>query len=167
MSAKVYWLKFGSGDPRLKTGLTPTFLLFFDQTGAVQSKPSITEVVAGSGAYGFSFASSATQSIFFLASAATTFATVADGFISGVLDPVLAVDQNTSSIGALTDSFGTTSQDPTSLVGYVKRLQELLEGDQSFAAATGIWAMYSRGSSTLLRDKTVVNSGSSVTKTGL
>lgn len=174
MAAKVYWLKFGAGDPRTYTGLTPTFLQFYDSTGQTYAPPSISEIkyggVTASGVYGFSYliGISTQNSIYFLVSSVTTFSTAADGFISGVLDPVLATDQQIGSTAV--SSIGSTSVDPSNIYGYLKRIQELLEGDSVFTAATGNWLMYNRtslGSTTLLRSKTVVNQGSQVTKTGL
>jgi hypothetical protein len=238
MSSKVYWLKFGSGDPRPNTGLTPTFLQFYDSTGQTYASPSITEVkfggVTASGIYGFSYliGQSTLNSIYFLAFSVTTVSsgTASDQYITGVLDPVLAVDQsilgvslnlsnqgttllslssalgstNTAYglsfaaisstllgignsvasfvsfgstfsafsslvIGSTASSFGTTSVDPSSVFGYLKRIQELLEGDQTFFAAGGTFMMFNRGalgSTTLLRTKTLLNSGAQVTKTG-
>lgn len=174
MAAKTYVLSFGTGDSRNYSGLLPTFLLFFDNTGTNQAKPTITELVAGSGAYGFSYTISATQSIYFLANTATTLPTANDNYIRGVIDPVLAVDQSTNSlaaaIGATTDSIGSTSVDPGTMYGFLKRLTEFNEGDSIFTASTGVWQIYNRtglGTTTLLRTKTLVNNSTSVTKTGL
>lgn len=202
MSSKVYWLKFGSGDPRPNTGLTPTFLQFYDSTGQTYAAPSISEVkyggVTASGVYGFSYliGASTLNSIYFLAYSVTAVSSgvTSDKYITGVLDPVLAVDQsilgvslNLSNqgstlvgignslafsslvIGSTASSFGTTSVDPSSVFGYLKRLQELLEGDQVFYATGGTFLMYNRGAlgaTTLLRTKTILNSGAQVTKSG-
>lgn len=229
MSAKVFWLKFGSGDSRTNTGLTPTFLQFFDSTGQTYAPPSITEIkyggVTNSGAYGFSYliGISTQNSIYFLAFAATTLTTASDSYVSGVLDPVLAIDQqvsqlgstmqaigstlnaqvlgvssninilgssqlaigntilaigntlpsimafNSSFIGSTASSFGNNSTDPSTVFGYLKRLQEIMEGDQVFFAAGGTLLIYNRtalGTTTLLRTKDVLNSGASVTKNG-
>jgi len=190
MSAKVYWLKFGSGDPRANTGLTPTFLQFYDSTGQTYAPPSISEVKYGgataSGVYGFSYliGQSTLNSLYFLAYSVTAVSSGAtnDQYITGVLDPVIAVDQqinaagttqiafNASFIGSTASSFGTSGVDPSTVFGYLKRIQELLEGDQVFAASGGQWQIYNRaslGTTTLLRTKNVLNSGSSVTKTGI
>lgn len=202
MSAKVYFLKFGSGDPRPNTGLAPTFLQFFDSTGATFASPSITEIKYGgataSGVYGFSYliGISTINPIYFLAYAATTLAFANDAYVTGVLDPVLAVDQalgistqnlgstvlaigntilslgsfNASFIGSTASSYGDTAVDPSTVFGYLKRLQEILEGNQIFTPQTGQWLIYNRtslGTTTLLRTKTVINQSSQVTKTGL
>jgi hypothetical protein len=214
MAAKVYWLKFGTGDARNYSGLAPTFLQFFDNTGQTLAPPGISEIKYGgataSGAYGFSYTISATQSIYFLAFSATTLTNANDNYVTGVLDPVLAVDQavigvstnlrqlgatilamaatlsalsasfaafglsyttfSSTLVGDLNSSFGSTSTDPSTLFGYLKRMQEFLEGDQVFTASSGTWMIYNRaslGTTTLLRTKTVTNPGSQVTKTGV
>lgn len=204
MATKVYWLKFGSGDPRTYTGLAPTFLQFFDSTGQTLAPPSIAEIKFGgataSGAYGFSYNIGITSvnSIYFLAYSATTSTVGSDAYVTGVLDPILALDGITTTLNALSSSqlaigntilalstslaisnafigttastFGTSSVDPSTVFGYLKRIQELLEGDNVFTASSGVWQMFNRasnGTTTLLRTKTVSNPGSSVTKTGI
>lgn len=69
-------------------------------------------------------------------------------------------------IGSTTSSYGTESSDPVDLFGYMKRILENLEGDETFTKASGALSIYSRGSSTLLAAKTVANNASLVTKTG-
>jgi len=68
-------------------------------------------------------------------------------------------------IGSTASSFGTSSADPVDLFGYMKRILENLEGNQTFTKPSGSLAIYSRGSSTLLTTKTIANSVSLVTKT--
>lgn len=214
MATKTYWLKFGSGDPRPNSGLAPTFLQFFDNTGQTIAPPTISEIkyggVTASGAYGFSYTISATQSIYFLAYSATTLSNANDNYVTGVIDPILAIDQaalglstnlsalgssqlamgstvsgiastllavgntvtgfNTNFIGSTASSIGTTSVDPTTVFGLLKRIQEFLEGDNVFTTSTGQWLIYNRcslGTTTLLRTKTLTNNASSVTKTGI
>jgi hypothetical protein len=221
MASKIYWLKFGSGDPRPNTGLTPTFLQFYDSTGQTYAPPSITEIKYGgataSGVYGFSYliGNSTLNSIYFLAYSITAVSSgiTSDKYITGVLDPVLAVDQsvigvstnlsalsstftsfgtsfaaisatilaigntlpsimafNSSFIGSTASSFGTSGTDPSTVFGYLKRIQELMEGDQVFFAAGGTLMLYNRtalGTTTLLRTKDVLNTGASVTKSGI
>lgn len=70
-----------------------------------------------------------------------------------------------SIIGTLTDSFGTNSIDPTSVIGYLKRLQEFNEGNATFNKITGCWTIDSRGSSTTLATKTLTNTATTATKT--
>lgn len=68
-------------------------------------------------------------------------------------------------IGDTTSSFGTDAADPTTVFGFLKRIQELHEGNSDYAKGTGIWRMYSRGSSQLLRSKTLADGATNVTKT--
>lgn len=157
--AKSYYLKFGSGDPANYTGLTPTFSIFSAGGMTSISAPGITEAPAGSGLYRFDYG--ATASVLFKADGGAGLSS-GDRYIIGTLDPIQAVDEK---IGTTSDSFGTTSADPTTLLGYAKRLQELQEGNASFNKSTGVWDIYSRGSSTLLREKTLTNSITSATKT--
>jgi hypothetical protein len=148
---KTYWLRFGSGNPADNTGLAPTLIYFFTQNGATLAAPGITEMMAGSGLYRFQYAP--TLSIVFVADGGNTL-TGASRYVTGVLDPIQAVDEK---VGTTGDSFGSTSADPSSVLGYLKRVQELFEGDAVFTKATGVWSIYSRGSSTLLRTKTLTN----------
>lgn len=66
-------------------------------------------------------------------------------------------------IGSTTSSFGSTSVDPGSVFGFLRRLQELQEGDANFNKSTGVWQIETRGG-TLLREKTLANSATAVTK---
>ena len=66
-------------------------------------------------------------------------------------------------IGATTSTFGDSSTDPGTIYGYLKRIQEFLEGNATFTKATGGWNVQSRGGS-LLASKTLANSSSQVTK---
>jgi len=68
-------------------------------------------------------------------------------------------------IGTTISSFGTSSVDPSDLFGYLKRIQENLEGNSNFAKTTGVFTILSRGSSYTLASKTITNSVSLVTKT--
>jgi hypothetical protein len=199
---KVYFIQFGTGDARNFSGLSPTFLIFADSSGATFSPPTIKEINSSWGNYGFSFTFSSTLPIYFQADGATSGLSSSNRYVSGVLDPVQAVDQSINgigntlglvagyqftlaisatnlqlgisslllSMGNTSSSFGSTSVDPGSVFGYLKRLQELQEGDQSFQAAGGTLSIYNRtafaGSTTLLRTKTLLNLGQTVTKTG-
>lgn len=69
-----------------------------------------------------------------------------------------------SVLGTTASSFGSTSVDPGTVMGYLKRLQELQEGDASFNKTTGVWSIQTRGG-TLLQEKTVTNGANTVTKT--
>jgi hypothetical protein len=159
--AKTFFVQFGSGNPQSYAGLSPTFITFISEGGTNITGPTISEVGVSTGLYKFSYAPSATFAVVFNADGGAAL-TDTDRYITGVLDPVSIVDQK---IGASVDSFGSTSADPSSLYGLVNRLQELLEGDAGFNKSTGVWTMYNRGSSTILRSKTLTNSVSEVTKT--
>lgn len=156
--AKTFYLKFGTGDPRPYTGLTPTFI-YFDQGASGVTSPAIAEVLAGSGIYNFSY--EPTISTWFLADGGGALA-AGDRYISGALDPVQAVDER---IGTTSDSFGSTSVDPSTLYGYAKRELEFREGARNFNKATAVLDVYSRGSSTLLSEKTLTNTISAATRT--
>lgn len=179
--AKTYFLKFGTGDPRGNTGLNPTFLLFFDQTGATLSPPSITEGLTLSGFYRFSYTPSLVIS--FLIDGATTSLGTVNRYISGSLDPAQLIDQYSNSLttisttliasssllmtalGSTGDSFGSTAIDAITLFGKLNRLQEDLEGNMVFTKATGVFQFFNRGSSTMLIQKQIVDSTSQTTKT--
>lgn len=156
--AKTYWLKFGSGDPASFSGLTPTFTIFSFQGSSALAAPGITETPAGSGLYQFLYEPPA--SIIFKADAGSSVSS-SSRYIVGALDPVQAVDER---VGTTSDSFGSTAVDPSTVLGYVKRLQEDFEGAAVFTKATGTWQVYSRGSSTLLHTKTLTNTTTLATK---
>lgn len=81
---------------------------------------------------------------------------------------VLAIGSSTGSVSALigtpADSFGSTSVDPTTVFGYLKRNLEFEEGQQIFEKQTGVWSIYSRGASTLLREQTLSNTATETTR---
>lgn len=153
---KNYWITPGDSsiNPPVYTGLSPTMIIFIDQTGATNPGIGISEIIAGSGVYTFAYGP--TQSMFF---------TVDWGiglpsnyrYTKGSLDPIQAVDQHVGGILNNNDSIGTTAIDPSTVIGWLKRLQELQEGNAQYIKSTGIWNIYSRGSSTLLRVKTLSN----------
>ncbi len=70
-----------------------------------------------------------------------------------------------SYIGSTASSFGSTSVDPTTLFGFLKRAQDLSEGNNTYVKSTGVLSMLSRGSSTLLATKTISDTSSQTTKT--
>ena len=156
---KTYYLNFSSGNPADATGLTPTLTTFSLDGLTSIAAPGITETPSGSGLYRFYYAPTLTPVVF-----------VADGgssldsavrYRAGTLDPIQSVNESVSNFS---DSFGSTSIDPTTVLGYLKRLQEFLEGNQDFIKSTGSWNIYSRGSSTLLREKTLTNNTSEATR---
>lgn len=202
--AKTYYLRFGGGDPRAYTGLSPTLISFVRSDGQTIAPPSITEFFAGSGIYSFTYGT--TQSIAFLADAATTLPGTQGRYVVGCIDPSDRIDevgttlvaigtsnialgttnvaigttltaiattilsQSTSltvtvaGIGSTASSFGTSNTDPVDLFGYVKRIMENLEGNETFLKASGNLTQYSRGSSVTLWSKTIANSVSMVIK---
>ena len=169
--AKSFFFKFGTGDPRTYTGLSPTFILFFDQNGTTLAPPAISEGLTLSGYYKFSY--TPTLAIAFLIDGISL--DPVGRYISGNLDPIQLVDQNMPSaagisqligaIGSTADSYGSTSADPTSLFGSVKRLQEFNEGNSNYAKASGLWSIYTRGSTALLIQKTLSDTSTTTTKT--
>lgn len=84
-----------------------------------------------------------------------------------ILAEVIGLSGLFGGIGTIGSTFGGEFTDPIDLFGYLKRTIENLEGDQSFLKASGSLSIYSRGSSTLLRVKSVANTSTTVTKTGL
>lgn len=156
--SKTYWLKFGSGDPAINSGLSPTFTIFSAMGLTALAAPGITETPASSGLYSFSYAP--TLSIVFKIDGGAALASN-DRYISSALDPIQSVDEK---MGNLTDSFGSTLTDPSSVLGYLKRNLEFQEGNASFNKSTGIWDISSRGSSTLLREKTLTNTTTTASK---
>jgi hypothetical protein len=178
---KDYSMRFGtSSDPRTLTGLSPTFLIFARLSdGATIAPPAINEPLPGSGIYHFQYGT--TQAITFLADSATI-STGTGRYVSGQLDPsdrsdeygnslialgtsILSLSSSGSSfIGTVGSTFGSSTTDPVDLFGYLKRIQENLEGNNTYIKPTGAFSIYSRGSSTLLAAKVVVNSVSMVVK---
>lgn len=156
--AKTYYLKFGTGDPANYTGLFPTFTIFSAGGLTAITAPGVTELPTGSGLYQFMYGP--TLSIAFKADGGSGLAS-GDRYIVGVLDPIQAVDEK---IGTTSDSIGSTATDPGTLLGYSRRNLEFLEGNATFTKATGTWDIYSRGSSTLLREKALTNNTTAATK---
>lgn len=68
-------------------------------------------------------------------------------------------------IGSTASSYGSTSTDPSDVLGFLKRAQEFMEGNQVYTKSTGILDFFSRGSTTLLREKTVSDTSTITTKT--
>lgn len=163
MTSKDYWLVFGSGDPANFTGLSPTLVLFSAGGFTSLAAPPVTELPVGSGFYKVSYGMTqfgATVPIVVKADGGPALS-AGDRYTIAVFDPVAAVDQR---VGWVEDSFGTTAIDPVTVTGYVKRLVEWLEGNAVFSKSSGLWDVYSRGSSTLLREKALTNTITSATK---
>lgn len=148
-----YFLKFGSGDPSANSGLSPTFTVFKDSSGNDITPPSISEV-SSSGIYTFSY--SPTLAITFVCDGATTGLSSTDRYITNALDPAIG---DTSSL------IGDNASDPTSVFGFLKRLQELREGEEEYTKATGVLVQKDRTGATTLVSQTITDSTSTITKT--
>lgn len=153
MATTSYFLSFGSGNPSAHTGLSPTFIVFRNPAGGATTSPAITEV-ASTGIYTFSY--DPLGPIAFVIDGATT------GLASNIRYITNALAQDL--LGNTTSSYGTSAADPTSVFGFLKRSQEIAEGNSVYTKATGIWDLSSRGSSTLLRSKTITDSATEVEK---
>lgn len=153
--AKQFYFYFGNGLPGSYTGLSPSFIIFNINGISATPGPGITEFASAgaTGMYGFQYGISA--SVAFVIDGGATLTSTNIRYLSGSLDPVLSIDQ---SIGFSTDSFGSTNIDPPTMYGQLKRQQEFNEGNKTYNKTTGVWDISSRGSSTLLREKTLVNS---------
>lgn len=156
---KNYWITFGNQDPRTYSGLSPTFIQFFNQLGSTLAPPGITEIFTGSGGYRFQYSIGWSQSIYFLCDGGASAA--AFRYIQGTLDPTDSLDL---AVGYTASGFGSTNVDPGDLYGYSKRLQENLEGNSGFLKSSGIWSIFSRGSSTLLATKVLTQDTTGITK---
>ena len=108
---KNYGVRFGSGDPRTFTGLTPTFLLFIDMAaGATRTPPAITEPIPSTGLYTFQYGT--TTPIAFLIDANSTAPGTTGRYVTGTLDPSDRADEYGNSLmayGATIVALGTTS----------------------------------------------------------
>ncbi len=157
--AKNYLLQFGTGSPTLRTGLTPTMIVFKQfPAGTNITAPGITEIPTSTGLYYFTYGP--TGPVSFVVDGGSTVGDSGSRYITGILDPIQAVDEK---VGTTVDTVGDTSADPTTVLGYVKRLQELQEGNATFTKSSGAWLISTRGG-TALRSKTLADSSSAVTK---
>ncbi len=151
---KTYWVQFGSS---LVTGLAPTFIEFYNQLGLTLLPPGLTQPFGGK--YSFNYSVGYSTSIAFRIDGATTLLGTAR-YVDGVLDPVDTIDLV---LGYTSSSIGSTSVDPGDIFGAIKRRQEFQEGPQNFIKSSGVWNVFSRGSSTLLVQKTLTNNTTGVT----
>jgi hypothetical protein len=158
---KNYWVTFGSGNPvqYAALGSSVIFLQFGNAAGLTLVPPGITEIYPGW--YRFQYDVGVTNNIIFTIDGGATLgpSTSTLRFLSGILDPTDNLD---SQIGSTNSTFGTTLL-PGDVFGYVKRTTQFLEGQQTFNKSTGTWDVFSKGSSTLLVEKTLTNSVSGVT----
>lgn len=158
--SKQFYFYFGNQLPGAYTGLSPTFLIFNVGGITPATPPGITEFASAgaTGIYGFQYG--ATASVAFVIDGGATLIVSSVRYITGALDPVLSIDQ---SIGFASDSFGTSLTDPTTLFGHAKRNLERYEGAKVFTKSGGVWDVFSRGSTTLLFEKTLTNTASTAT----
>ena len=102
--AKTYFLRFGEGDPRTYTGLTPTLAVFKLSDGTNITAPALAEVTS-MGVWSFSYGT--TVPIAFLADAFTTglgLGTVGR-YVMGSIDPADRADEYGNTLVAI----GTTN----------------------------------------------------------
>lgn len=156
---KNYLLRFGSGNPAGFAGLSPTFTVFVNTGGSlIANAPGVTEIPVSTGLYWFQYA--ATLPIFFVVDGGSSLSST-QRYITGILDPIQSVDQK---VGLDYDTYGTTIGCST-LIGFSKRTLQYFEGDQTFDKSSGVMQTYGQGSSTLILEKTLVNTSGDVTKT--
>jgi hypothetical protein len=156
---KNYWISFGASDPRTYTGLSPTFIMYFNQLGSTLSPPGITEILVGSGFYRFQASIGWSQSVAFLVDGGASASSAR--YVRGTLDSSDSLDLT---IGYTASSFGDTLVEPGDIFGSVKRNRENLEGNSGFLKSSGQWSIYSRGFSTLLTVKTLTQDTTGITK---
>ena len=157
--SKQFYFTFGSGNPASYSGLSPSMILFLQNGITALIGPTLTELTPGTGIYGFQYGTTASM-VFVIDGGITLAPTSSIRYITGSIDPVLAVDQ---SIGYSTDSYGSTAADPSTIFGKVNRNQEFQEGDKYFVKSTGVWDIYNRGSTTLLIEKVLTNTTTEAT----
>jgi len=190
---KTYWLKFGPTSAADYTGLFPTLTIFNSLGITALAAPGITEIPASSGLYRFQYdpttsivfqadgGATLSSSIRYIVgsldpndkddetlSALGSSVAALSATLLGIGSTVFAIGSTSFAfndmLGTTASSFGSTSADPSSVFGMVKRIQEILEGNATFDKTTGTWNIYSRGSSTLLRVKALSDGQTSTTK---
>lgn len=67
-------------------------------------------------------------------------------------------------LGSTLSSIGGSAGDPVDLFGYVKRIAELIQGQEQFVKTSGALTMYDRTGATLLNSRTISNNSSMVIK---
>jgi hypothetical protein len=187
MATKSYYLRFGSGNPSSYSGLAPTFIVWRNAAG-VTTSPSIAEV-STTGIYTFTYEINGT--VAFVADGATTGLATADRYIAGALDISDRLNEfvgrasdsvgfstlfgqaflGLTSIGAVSSLIGTTSSvigdsltNPSSLFGFLKRIENVQEGQSIYTKATGGLNLYDKTGATLLASRSISDSGSTITK---
>lgn len=69
-----------------------------------------------------------------------------------------------TAIGSTASLIGDSTHDPVDLFGYVKRIAELEQGQETFVKGTGVLTMLDRTGATTLAQRTITNSASLVLK---
>lgn len=117
-------------------------------------------------AYGNSIISQGISSLAYsetLTAYAVSLTAESSSIYAGVLGYSASIQDILARIGQTTSAIGTTSTDPGDLFGYLKRMQEFSEGNQTFSKQSGVWTINTRGN-TLLATKTLTNSNTTVSK---
>lgn len=84
----------------------------------------------------------------------------------GIGNTLLSIDVSAiNNIGNTASPFGDQTTDPVTVFGYLKRLREFLEGNQTYTKANGSLVFSARGGNTLLASKSVSDSNTSTNKT--
>ncbi len=130
---KNYWVSFGVNDPRTYTGLSPTFIMYFNQLGVTLAPPGVTEIFAGSGFYRFQASIGWSQSVAFLVDGGASAGTAR--YVRGTLDSSDSLDLT---VGYTASSFGDTAANPGDVMGYLKRNHELLSIKTLTQDTTGV-----------------------------
>jgi hypothetical protein len=171
MATKTFFFSFGTPGASFLS-LSPSFITFQSATGTTLAAPGVTARISTTGAYQFDYdADGLTAPIFFEIDGGAG-VTPANRYVQGTLDPIGAVDQRLTAIGATlnskigttADSYGSSSADPTTVFGYMKRSQEFNEGNSSFNKSSGLWTVQSRSGVTTLALKTLTNGVTLTTK---
>lgn len=167
----TYVFQFGNGNPSSFAGLAPTFIVFTAVGIGSTTPPAITQIPTSTGLYYTTYTPLST--VAFVLDGTATVTNNGFRYISGAMSPA---DNGPSLLGTLSDSFGSTLADPTTVFGYLRRLQEYNEGNNVFNKVSGALQYWSRGvtyasgtsvysgSSAMLIQKSVVDSGSVITK---
>lgn len=157
---KTFGLRFGSGSPTLYVGLGPTFVRWIGlPEGETLASPFVFTLATNPGIYYFTAALS-TFAISFVCDGGAGLSS-SERYIDGIIDPIATVGDR---VGYETSSYGSTSADPSTLFGYVRRAQEVSEGDATFDKSSGVWNVFARGGTLLLFQRDFTNAGSLVTK---
>lgn len=195
MATRNYWAVFGSGAPATTSGLAPTFISFISPTGAAGTAPSISEpgskglylfqydasatmiaFVLDGATTGLATSDryisgvldpfdSMGQTLTVIGASLSAYYVGISGFGATLSSMGSSMAGMASFIGSTASSFGDSVTDPTTVFGFLKRAQEISEGNDVYTKSTGVMTMSSRGSSTLLGTKTIADSQTQTTKT--